>query len=365
MGRKSRNKKIRRGTGDDRSQDVGTQDENTAGDDDFVEEDDVEMNETPPELQLEGYRHHRFNSERMNRAIGRYFERNTPDSIEEANEVLGNLFSGKKVDEIVAASKADGWDDIEEAQELMFQAMEMDVGAEAERLAAQAHALDPVNPDANIWMAFQDAKSVDDLIERLRAARAAAEERFGETFMEENKGQFWGNVFTRPYMRLRDTTLRVLMRDERFEEAIAEAEAMLQLNPDDNQGIRSELLALYLCVGDCAAARRLMKEYKEDSSAIFLWGRVFERILSNNKAGVRNALKKAMQCNKYVLRYLLCVEEMPEKSPEFYKPGDRSEALVCMQTFMDVLNRHDKIMHGIAGAIADEMKRKMKDIEEI
>lgn len=203
------------------------QDQNIAEDDVFFNEDDDIMHETPPEPHLEKYHYSSVGTERINRAIARYFEQNPPYSIEAANEVLNNLFSGKKVDEIVVASKADGWDDIEEAQELMFQAMEMDVGAEAERLAAQAHALDPVNPDANIWMAFQDAKSVDDLIERLRAARAAAEERFGETFMEENKGQFWGNVFTRPYMRLRDTILRVLIQDERFEEAIAEAEAML------------------------------------------------------------------------------------------------------------------------------------------
>jgi len=355
---------MRPDAGDDCSQHIWMRDKDV-GDEDILDEDDAEMDVMSPEFPLEEYRHRRFDMERINRAVGRYFESSTPTSIEEAKEVLGNLFSGKQVDEIVAASKADCWNDIEEAQELMFEAMEMDVGAEAEKLAVQAHRLDPVNPDANIWMAFRNAKSVDDLLERLRAAKVAAEERFGETFMKENKGHFWSNVFTRPYMRLRDTILRVLMQDERFEEAIAEAEAMLQLNPNDNQGIRDELLALYLCVGNCAAARRLMKEYKEDCSAIFLWGRVFERILSNNKAGVRDAVKKAMKCNRYVLRYLLCVEEMPEKLPEFYKPGDRSEAVVCMQTFMDVLTRQDKIMHGIVGVIADEMKRKRKDIEEI
>lgn len=357
MGRKSRNKKLRRQG--DLPEYARKQDDNPSWDDDIADEDDIETNNTPPELEMGRYHYSPFTMERVNRAIGRYFDRNPARSIEEANEVVGSLFSGKKVDENVAARKTDGWDDIEEAQELMFQALETDNRSKAEQLVRKAHALDPTNPDANSWIAFQKAKSIDDLIERLRAARAAAEERFGATFMEENKGQFWGNVFTRPYMRLRDTILRVLIRDERFEEAIAEAEAMLELNPNDNQGIRDQLLALYLCVGDCAAARRLMKEYQEDSSAIFQWGRVFERILSKNKAGTRDALKKAIRCNKYVLRYLLGAEEMPESLPEYYAPGDRSEALVCIQTFTDALNRHDKIVDAILDAIADQMKRKL------
>mgnify|MGYP005836908201 CR=1 FL=1 len=108
-----------------------------------------------------------------------------------------------------------------------------------------------------------------------------------------------------------------------------------------------------------------MKQFSEDASAVFLWGRVFERILSNNKAGVRDALKKAMRCNKYVLRYLLCLEAMPEKSQEFYALGDRSEAVYCIQNYMHVLKRHVKIMDGILGAIADEMKRERRNMEEI
>ncbi len=363
MGRKSRKRKMRHDAGAGRSQSWKAPDENPGEDDNSFDGYDADLDGTPPEFSLEEYFRRGFDMERINRAAGRYFKRNTTESIEEVNEVLGKLFSGKQADEIVEASKADGWDDIEEAQELMFQAMVMKPGKESDRLVAQAHALDPVNPDANVWMAFRDSKSVEEVIERLRAARAAADARFGEAFMEENKGHFWSNVFTRPYMRLRNSLFRVIMQDERFEEAIVEAEAMLQLNPRDNQGIRNDLLALYLYVGDCASARRLMKEYKEDFSAIFMWGRVFERILANNKAGVRNALKKAMQCNKYVLRYLLGVEELPEKEPELFRFGERSEAALCLKTFVDVLNKHDKILSTIMIVIAEEMRRKGAAIE--
>jgi len=55
---------------------------------------------------------------------------------------------------------------------------------------------------------------------------------------------------------------------------------MLDLNPNDNQGIRYFLLALYLTRGDPDGARRLFDQYDDESSALFQWSRVLERHLS-------------------------------------------------------------------------------------
>jgi len=62
-------------------------------------------------------------------------------------------------------------------------------------------------------------------------------------------------------------------------EAAEEFEAMIELNPNDNQGLRDYLLGLYLALSQLDRAASLFRQYEEDSSAVFAWGRVFLLVL--------------------------------------------------------------------------------------
>jgi tetratricopeptide (TPR) repeat protein len=54
------------------------------------------------------------------------------------------------------------------------------------------------------------------------------------------------------------------------QEAIGHHEEMLRLNPNDNQGIRYILLNAYLMADQEAAAERILDEYAEGGSAVWL-----------------------------------------------------------------------------------------------
>lgn len=212
------------------------------------------------------------------------------------------------------------------AQELAYQAMESDNFDTAVELAMKAVELDRRCVDALIILAHAGSDSQDELIENLEKAVWMGEQALGDEFFEENAGHFWGILETRPYMRARQELADLLRDAGHIDEAIAHYEAMLELNPNDNQGIRDLLLACYLTRGDLDGARWLFDQYDEDASATFQWSRVLERHLAGDEAKATRLLAEARKDNTFVEPYLTGKKRMPSSLPAYYSPGDESEA---------------------------------------
>jgi tetratricopeptide (TPR) repeat protein len=217
----------------------------------------------------------------------------------------------------------------EQAQELAYEAMEADTPAQAARLVEKALDLDPDCVDAIVSLAGLTADSREELVQLLEQAVAAGERSLGKDFFDKNKGRFFGIMETRPYMRARAGLASTLQRLGRIDEAIRHNEALVELNPNDNQGIRDVLLGQYLLTGNLEGARRLFKQYEGDSSAVFAWSRVLERFLSGNLEEAALALREARSDNRHVAAYLTGKKKLPARLPEAYSPGQESEAIVC------------------------------------
>jgi tetratricopeptide (TPR) repeat protein len=228
----------------------------------------------------------------------------------------------------------------DKAQDLAYEAMEADDAETAGTLALQAIRLDPECTDALHLLAELDHCTTDQFVARLRKTVDAGARRLGRGFFEENKGYFWGLLETRPYMRARASLAQALAESGRMEEAIGHYQEMLELNPNDNQGLRDLLLGLYLERGDLDGARRLFKQYENGYSAVFAWARVLERLLAGDETGADKALKEARNCNNFVAGYLTGRKKLPAESPDYYSPGKDSEAVVCMQCIGAAWKRH-------------------------
>jgi len=214
----------------------------------------------------------------------------------------------------------------EEAQELAYEAMEADDPNAAVSLAMRAVELDRRCVDALVILAHGGAESQDELIDNLEKAVWMGEQALGEEFFEENEGHFWGLIETRPYMRARQELAALLHDAGRTDDAIAHYEAMLDLNPNDNQGLRYFLLALYLTRGDLDGARRLFDQYDDEGSASFQWSRILERHLAGDEAKAVTLLAEARRDNAFVEPYLTGKKRMPRSLPDYYSPGEESEA---------------------------------------
>ncbi len=145
---------------------------------------------------------------------------------------------------------------------------------------------------------FEEALDLDDMLADAynglaavalhRGDAAAAEERYKtaydlarETLATEAPGAFvwWDDPKTRPYMHARQGLAQLYQETGRYEEAVAEYEALLHLNPEDNQGARFEVGPLYQLAGNLDAALDAYDRYAEtypddwdDPHHRFCWG---------------------------------------------------------------------------------------------
>jgi tetratricopeptide (TPR) repeat protein len=266
-----------------------------------------------------------FAMERMLNKIHRLLQGQKFSSIGEANAFLASLTASGVTD----APDPGGDDARSRAQDLAYQAMEAESEPEIAALCRQALALDPDCVDALATLAHVTHPSEQAYISKLQEAVAAGARGLGKEFFENNRGHFWGILETRPYMRARFDLGMALLSAGRAAEATSHLEALLDLNPEDNQGVRDVLLSYYLLAKNLSGARSLLKRYEGDSSALFAWGTVLESFLSGRREEASRALPKARETNQYVEKYFTGERPAPAELPDFYSPGQESEAEQC------------------------------------
>jgi tetratricopeptide (TPR) repeat protein len=277
----------------------------------------------------------------MLRDIHRLLEQRQFETIDEANTFLSGLIGSGMEDSLAEAGPPSAQ---EEAQDLAYGAMEASTKARAIALARQALAKDPDCVDAIVTLTMATERSAEGAIAGLERAVAAGERSLGPQFFEENKGHFWGILETRPYMRARYELADLLWEQGREEEAIGHLEALLELNPNDNQGVRDTLLGEYLTTNNLGGARRLLAQYGKDGSAVFQWGRVLERIFTGDFSGAKRALKRAREANRFVELFVTGEKLFPPDSPELYSFGSEEEAVICLEALGEACANHPEGM---------------------
>jgi len=94
---------------------------------------------------------------------------------------------------------------------------------------------------------------------------------FGGDYLEDNKGMFWGIHETRPYMRCLQFYSDGLYTTGKIYECVAIQEEMLDLNPNDNQGIRDQLLLYLIQLGEVEKFQKYANMFPEDIGAYALF----------------------------------------------------------------------------------------------
>jgi tetratricopeptide (TPR) repeat protein len=259
-------------------------------------------------------------------AMSRLLSQHDFASIEEANTFLQQLVErgGGQLPR-TAPSTA-----LEEAQDVIYQALQAPA-ARRTALARQALTISAECADAYVLLA-EAATDPQEARQLYEQGVAAGERALGRETLTQEAGHFWGLVETRPYMRAREGLAHVLWHLDERAAAIAQAQALLHLNPGDNQGIRYVLASWLLAVGDAAAEEaleQLLAQYPDEWSA--QWGYT-QALLAFRRHGASRradaALKRALQINPYVPLYLLGITPFPKALPAAYGMGDEQEAVL-------------------------------------
>ena len=242
-----------------------------------------------------------------------------------------------------------------DAQQLFYDAMEADDEKSAVALCRRALEINPDCADALTFLADieTDNKPVTDYIEAMRRAVEAGKRDLGPAYFKQNKGIFWGEIDSRPYMRALAALANGLLligQPEHLDEAIGIYEQMLELNPNDNQGVRDILAALYLQTKRYDDAAALLRRYKDDWMAVPCWARVLLAQATGDEAQAAALLKEARKQNPHVELYLTGKKRRPRSRPGYYSPGDVSEAVFCADTLWEAWKKHPQVIRWLKQA---------------
>jgi tetratricopeptide (TPR) repeat protein len=268
-----------------------------------------------------------FDTERLLRAVNR-IQANQEFEDEATFRAFLEGFKGRSLDEIRAEA---GTDAAEDAQELAYQALEAHTAGEARALAAKALELDPACIDALNAMAGSESMGPEVAAERMKEVAVKAELALGEDFITENKGQLWGRVEARPYLRARMALASLLERSGQLKEALPHFEALLRFTPADPQGVRYHLARCYASLGQTKPLQHLLATWESDPGPVWAYMNVLLQLRLKQEKTACKALEKARSLNPHVEGFLTGTTKLPKELPFGAPPGSPEEAAAAMR----------------------------------
>jgi len=274
---------------------------------------------------------------------------------EELNEYLQENIMGNELDfdeggELTNAQKA---------QDLVWDAWELEYADDRIELALQALKLDKNCADAYNLLAADKAQNYLEILNYYLKAIKAGKESLGKEF-EELKGAFWGFHQTRPYMRAMDGLANTYLHSNQIQKAIDTWKEMLELNPNDNQGVRYSLITALLSVKKFKDVEKLINDYEDDASATWLYSKAYLFFNQKSKKPLATkALVKAMLFNPYVPLYIFSIREMPDELPEYVGSGDENEAIEYVDSAIYLWGENKRAfiwLSNIYGKNADDLE---------
>jgi tetratricopeptide (TPR) repeat protein len=227
------------------------------------------------------------------------------------------------------SKKASGSSPLEQAQDLMWSAWDNSNPKQRVAMARQALELSADCADAYVMLAQETAQSSEQALGLYEKGMEAGERGLGPQAFQEGAGHFWEILETRPYMRARKGVAECLLEMRRYDEAIAHFRELLRLNPNDNQGNRDVLSAVYLETGRNAEALDLLNQYPEGITATWSYTNALVRFrLRGRCSETMDALNAARKNNPYVPNYLRGLKRMPRVLPPYFRLGSVEEAVI-------------------------------------
>lgn len=226
-------------------------------------------------------------------------------------------------------------DDLRQAQALVAEIWEEEDPDLQFALAQEALEISPDCADA--WNFLADyTESAQEAMRCYEQAEQAARRVLADDF-EDFKGDFWGYLPTRPFMRALQGKAIIHEELRENDQAIAIYREMLELNPNDNQGVRWRLLGLLLLTKQHPQAQALIDEYPDDVYALWPYSRLLLAFIeSRTESELASLLDRAYASNKHVISYLLGEKAVPETLPAYFSPGDESEAIGALPALLPV-----------------------------
>ena len=262
------------------------------------------------------------------------------------------------------ASKAEN---LQLAQDKVYEAWET-TGKKRVALAREALAISEDCADAYILLA-EESKDGQQRIELYRKAVAAGSRALGRDWETKYKGVCWLAHETRPVMHAMARLAMDLQWEDQLQESLALYHKLMELNPNDNQGIRYQLAGCLYEAGCDDELEKLLAANKDDPSAALLYTKALH-LFRKSGASKRSAkaLLDAFKANIHVPIFLSDIVEMPNEPPASIGFGDDREAVAYVMDHGHLWWDTEGATEWMAEALAPELYKAIDEqdlVEEV
>lgn len=137
----------------------------------------------------------------------------------------------------------------------------------------------------------------------------------------------WSTFENRPFLRACQILGLEHQNRKEYDKAIENYDEILNLNEDDNQGVRYLKLECLFHIKDFKSARKLLIKYKDDWSIEFAYGKIVVDIIEDKTENAKKEIEKALKINSFLPNEIVKtkhIKPQPYKIPgeEFYIAGN-------------------------------------------
>ena len=274
-------------------------------------------------------------TEKTMKELNAFLKAQRPDGPgeEEMNDLIQQFMREKNAQ----LSLGEEYDEPETADDYLELAEEATSKKKQLEYLNKALELEPDNLDAGRMMAELTAKNPYALMEELsrlleKGNRQMMKEGY---FAPEYKGDFWGIIETRPYMRLRHLYMQTLTECGMLRRAARECEELLELCENDNLGVRYDLMHLYAMLEEEEPARAVLEKFPEEETQTLLPLSILHFKLGQTDEALAE-LKRLSRVNKDTRKFLNAMRSdsgklekyLWEMSPYGYRPFSIEELIM-------------------------------------
>jgi tetratricopeptide (TPR) repeat protein len=220
--------------------------------------------------------------------------------------------------------------DRERAEDLVLAARDERSLPALRRRVAEALKLDPDCIIAHLLL-VEVADGPAEALAHARDAVAAGERALAEALADGDM-HLWYQPVGRSWLQARALLAEILWQRGDRQQALAEARAILERNPGDNQGMRYILLEWLMQAGSVAEIDALLAAF-DDASAAWQFVEALHRFRTQGPGPVaEKALFAAVAGNRHVVPMLSGKLRMPTDLPDSYALGSEDEAALYVHT---------------------------------
>lgn len=147
-----------------------------------------------------------------------------------------------------------------------------------------------------------------------------------EMIGNNNEVVYWEDEITKPYMIALQDLGNLYNDNKDYDSAKKVYELLLNLNPIDHQGIRYKLVNIFIEKNNRKEINDLFARYKDDKSAIWSYSKALYYYKNNNIFMAKDALKDAVNSNKYIALKLIKWTAFMQMSGVYINPELFNEA---------------------------------------